>query len=171
MKLTPSWRPIKPGLLLKGFLGISGLVAGACLVNSQAANAYAHNLVTNGTFDTSLHGWNIITIPEIGRFSWDVFGNPSGSARGDKVSGPGSALYSRILGQSISTIAGEEYAIAFQLYNPNPGLGVVEASFDVFEWFSRIFGDDGPELMSLDEGLDAISFIESDCLFISNPRS
>lgn len=127
--LKLSRRTFKSGRPITRLTCIAGMVAGACLINSQAPNAYAHNLATNGTFDTSLNGWSITTIPEIGRFTWDIFGHPGGSARGDKVSGPGSALYSRILGQQISTIPGEDYDIAFQLYNPYPGLDFIEARF------------------------------------------
>ena len=83
--------------------------------------------MTNGTFDANLSGWNVITIAEIVRFDWNPFGNPGGSARGDDVLGPGSGVDSRMLGQALSTVIGEEYDVTFQLYGP--GSGRVNASF------------------------------------------
>jgi hypothetical protein len=92
-----------------------------------APNASAENIVTNGTFDASLSGWNVITINEIVGFDWNTFGNPGGSASGDDVSGPESGVESRLLGQVIPTVIGEKYDIVFQLYGP--GSGSVNASF------------------------------------------
>jgi hypothetical protein len=116
LRLCCCW--IEAGRQLKRLIRVSGLVAGVGLVISLVPSANAQNLVVNGTFERSLDGWDIITIPEIGRFKWDIWGSPYGSARGDRVSsGPGSALYSRILGQHISTTIGDEYAITFQLFN------------------------------------------------------
>jgi len=105
----------------------SSMIAGVCLVFSFAQNASAENLVNNGTFDANLSGWNVITIAEVVGFDWNIFGNPGGSARGDDVSGPGSGVESRLLGQVIPTVIGEKYDIAFQLYGP--GSGSVSASF------------------------------------------
>jgi len=105
----------------------SGMIAGVCLVFSFAQNASAENLVNNGTFDENLSGWNVITITDIVGFDWNAFGNPGGSARGDDVTGPGSGVEARLLGQVIPTVIGEKYDIAFQLYGP--GSGNVNASF------------------------------------------
>jgi hypothetical protein len=163
---------IESSLEPKIMASISGIIAGFCLVCSLAPNASAQNLVNNGTFDTNLSGWNIITIAEIVGFDWDTFGNPGGSARGDDVLGPGSGVDSRVLGQFIPTVIGEKYDITFQLYGP--GSGSVNASFGSNsinvvgsqQWVSYLFEG----VATTDSTIFAISYsaVNSPSIYIDN---
>jgi hypothetical protein len=163
---------IESSLKPKFTASISGIIAGFCLVSSLAPNASAQNLVNNGTFDTNLSGWNIITIAEIVGFDWDTFGNPGGSARGDEVFGPGSGVESRVLGQFIPTVIGEKYDVTFQLYGP--GSGNVNASFGSNsinvvgsqQWVSYLFEG----VATTDSTIFAISYsaVNSPSIYIDN---